>query len=135
MLARARMRIAWDRLSAIPESDDLAESYPTPIKHKRHWRRIRSDPLSSVTDIVGSGEDLDQAEGLHGRLRSSSCRPARLLGRLLTWAAMVVPFSDGLTQLSDPCPEINQTHNFARTRRRICAKTRVRLRSNTFDVS
>ena len=56
-------------------------------------------------------------------------------GRLLTGAAIVGLFGDGLTQLSDPCPEINQTHNFARTCRRICAKTRVRSRSNTFDVS
>ena len=104
MLARVRMRIAWDRLSGVLESDDLAESYPTPIEPKRYWRRTRSDSLSSVADIVGSGEDLDQAEELRGRLRSSSCPPARLHGRLLTWAAMVGPFGDGLTQLSDPCP-------------------------------
>ena len=48
---------------------------------------------------------------------------------------MVDPFDDGLTQLSDPVTEISHTHKFAHTHRRICAKTRGQLRSNTSDVS
>ena len=66
MPAGVRMRIAWDRLSgdgrSLFESNDLAMRRAIPI---------HSESLSSVADIVGSGEDLDQAEELRGRLRSS----------------------------------------------------------------